>query len=144
LGDPPQSQIHDLNPGIQPDGLFWTTSIPSDAIQVNLRKGFASMEATDLPVNDYVTGANAIVGGGPAPQPCVVSFKVVWSGVDERLTIRNDDPVLGGFAGEFVRNTAQLEWRANIGDLLLVSDLLATSSSSFAEIGHERNGSFFS
>ena len=52
--------------------------------------------------------------------------------------------VFGGFAGEFVHNTAQVEWRANVGDLLLVSDLLATSSSSFAEIGHERNGSFFS
>jgi hypothetical protein len=68
-----------------------------------LQKGFASMEATDLLVNDYVTGANALVGGGPPPQPCVGSFKVVWSGVNERLTIRNDDPVFGGFAGEFVR-----------------------------------------
>src|SRR4029453_19005629 len=81
------------------------------ALRSRSTKGFASMEATDLPVNDYVTGANAIVGGGPTPQPCTVSFKVVWSGVDERLTIRNDDPVFGGFAGEFVRNTAQLEWR---------------------------------
>ena len=108
-----------------------------------MQKGFASMEATDLPVNDYVIGANAIGGGGPTPQPCVVSFKVVWRGVDERLTIRNDDPVYGGFAGEVVRNTAQLEWRANIGALLLVSDLLTTSSSAFAEIGYERNGSFF-
>ena len=101
------------------------------------------MEVTDLPLNDFVTGGNAIGGGGPTPQPGVVSFKVVWRGVDERLTIRNDDPVYGGFAGAFVRNTAQLEWRANIGDLLLVSDLLATSSSSFAEIGSERNGIFF-
>jgi len=41
------------------------------------------MEATDLLVNDYVTGANALGGGGPPPQPCVVSFKVVWSGVNE-------------------------------------------------------------
>jgi hypothetical protein len=109
-----------------------------------LREGFASMEATDLPINDYFTGGNAVGGGGDAPQPGVVSFKVVWQGEDERLTIRNDDPVFGGFAGEFVRNTAQMEWRANVGDLLLVSDLLATSSSSFAEIGTERNGSFFS
>src|SRR5262245_66307396 len=101
------------------------------------------MEATDLPVNDYVTGANAIVGGGPTPQPCEVSFKVVWRGVDERLTIRNDDPVYGGFAGEFVRNTAQLEWRADIGDLLLISGLLATFFSSFFEDGRARDGGFF-
>jgi hypothetical protein len=109
-----------------------------------LEKGFASMEATDLPITDYFTGGNAIGGGGDTPQPGVVSFKVVWRGEDERVTIHNDDPVYGGFAGEFVRNSAQIEWRATVGDLLLVSDLLATSSSSFAEIGHERNGSFFS
>jgi hypothetical protein len=102
------------------------------------------MEATDLPITDYITGGNALVGGGPTPQPGVVSFKVVWRGEGERVTIRNDDPVYGGFAGEFVRNSAQIEWRATVGDLLLVSDLLATSSSDFAEIGHERNGEFFS
>ena len=58
--------------------------------------------------------------------------------------IRNTDPVYGGFAGEFIRNTAQMEWTATVGDLVFVSDSLKTSSSSFAEIGHERNGSFFS
>jgi len=49
----------------------------------------------------------------------------------------------GGFAGEFVRNSAQMEWSAAGGDYTFVSDPIATSSSSFAEIGHERNGSFF-
>jgi hypothetical protein len=49
----------------------------------------------------------------------------------------------GGFAGEFVRNTAQMEWTATVGDYTFVSDPLATSSSSFAEIGREWNGSFF-
>jgi hypothetical protein len=36
-----------------------------------------------------------------------------------------------------------MEWRATVGDVLLVSDVLATSSSTVAEIGHEQNGSFF-
>src|SRR5262249_26297526 len=49
----------------------------------------------------------------------------------------------GGFAGEFIRNAAQREWTATVGDLTVVSDPLTTSSSAFAEIGHERNGSFF-
>jgi hypothetical protein len=47
--------------------------------------------------------------------------------------------VFGGFAGEFVRNSAS----AAVGDYTFVSDPIVTSSSSFAEIGHERNGSFF-
>jgi hypothetical protein len=36
-----------------------------------------------------------------------------------------------------------MEWNAVVGDYTLVSDPIATSFSSFAEIGHERNGCFF-
>jgi len=72
-----------------------------------------------------------------------VSFRVVWSGVDQRVNIKNTDPVFGGFAGEFIRGGAQMEWTAKVGDFMFVSDPISTSSSSFAEIGHERNGSFF-
>ena len=102
------------------------------------------MEANNIQVIDYGDIGNALFGGGPAPVPASVSFKVVWSGVRERLNIKNTDPVFGGFAGEFIRNSAQMEWTATAGDYSLVSDPLGTSSSSFAEIGHERNGSFFS
>lgn len=68
---------------------------------------------------------------------------MVWGGAGQRVQIRNTDPVYGGFAGEFIRNTAQMEWTATVGDYAFVSDPLATSSSAFAEIGRERNGSFF-
>jgi hypothetical protein len=140
----PGAQIHELNPStFPPTGLFWTIEIPGDGIQVNLGNGAASMEADDIPILDYGNLANALFGGGPAPTPGSVSFKVIWSGVDERVKIRNDDPVYGGFAGTFIRNTAQMEWTATVGDFTFVSAPLATSSSSFAEIGQERNGVFF-
>jgi len=87
---------------------------------------------------------------GPLRMPCLVvvlhqrpgfvSFTVTWHGVNERVNIRNDDD---GFAGEFIRNTAQMAWTATVGDFTFRSDPLTTSSSSFAEIGHERNGIFF-
>jgi hypothetical protein len=97
-----------------------------------------------VPVFDYGSLVNAVFGPPPSPLPTgTVSFTVVWSGVSQRVNIRNTDPTYGGFAGEFIRNKAQIEWSASVGDLVLVSDPLATSSSSFAEIGHERNGSFF-
>ena len=139
----PGPQLHDLTPGIAPSGLFWTVEIPIDGVRVNLGKGTASMEADDLPILDYGTIPNALFGGGPPPVPGTVSFKVTWEGVDERVQIRNEDPVFGGFAGEFVRNTAQMKWTASVGDFIFVSDPLATSSSSFAEIGREQNGVFF-
>jgi hypothetical protein len=75
--------------------------------------------------------------------PGFVSFKVKWSGVGERVNIQNNDPVFGGFAGEFIRNSAQMEWTGTVGDFTFASAPMATSSSSFAEIGHLRNGSFF-
>jgi hypothetical protein len=138
----PGDQLHDLNPSPSPPfGLFWTIAIPGDGIDVNPGAGRATMEAANVPIIDYGSFENDIAGG--AGTPGSVSFKVQWSGVNERLKIRNTDPIYGGFAGEFIRNAAQMEWTATVGDLVFVSAPLATSSSSFAEIGHERNGSFF-
>ena len=136
----PGAQIHDLNPGIKPDGLFWTIAVSEDSIEVNFGKSRASLEARHVPIEDYGTIANALFGGGPAPTLGFVSFTVTWHGVNERVNIRNDDD---GFAGEFIRNTAQMAWTATVGDFTFRSDPLTTSSSSFAEIGHERNGIFF-
>jgi hypothetical protein len=141
----PGSQIHDLNPTeFPPTGLFWTVEFPDADVKVNLGKGSATLAANNVPILDYVDAGNALFGGGPAPVPGTVSFKVAWSGKDERLNIKNDDPVFGGFAGQFVRNSAQMEWTATVGDYQFVSAPLATSLSTFAEIGHERNGSFYS
>ena len=133
-----------MNPSEQhPTGLFWTLAVPAEGITVHLGKGSASLEAFDVPIIDYGNVTNSLVGGGPTPIPGTVSFKVLWSGVDERVNIKNTDPVYGGFAGEFVRNSAQMEWTGTVGDLTFASAPLSTSSSSFAEIGHERNGIFF-
>jgi hypothetical protein len=133
-----------MNPSPQqPVGqLFWTTRVPADGIEVHLRNGFASLEAFNVPINDFGTGANSLFGTTP-PIPGTVSFKVVWSGDGELVNIENEDPVYGGFAGRFVHNSAQMEWTGTVGDLTFASAPLSTSSSSFAEIGHERNGSFF-
>jgi hypothetical protein len=100
------------------------------------------MEAVDVPITDYGNIINALFGGGPTT-PGTVSFTVRWSGGDERLLIRNNDPVFGGFEGVFIRDTAQMEWTATVGNFTFVSAPLETSSSSFAEIGYERNGLFF-
>jgi hypothetical protein len=169
----PGAQIHDLNPThFPPVGLFWTIQISGDdsnhngqnegsqkegdqneddqhgdgenGVDVNLGTGSALLEVSNAPILDYGTIGNALFGGGPPPVPGTVSFKVDWHGVNQRLNIRNTDPVFGGFAGEFVRNAAQMQWTAKVGDFLFESDALGTSSSSFAEIGHERNGVFFS
>ena len=118
--------------------------LPDDSVHVDFAKGTASLEAFDVPVFDYGTLSNALFGPVPSPLPRgSVSFKVVWSGGGQPVNVRNTDPVYGGFAGQFIRNKAQMEWTARVGHYTFVSDPLATSSSSFAEIGREQNGSFF-
>jgi hypothetical protein len=144
-GDKTPTQIHDFNPStFPPVGLFWTVELPEDSVEVEFGKGRASLRGFDVPVFDYGTTPNALFGPVPSPLPMgSVSFKVVWGGFGQRVNIRNTDPVYGGFAGEFIRNTAQMEWTARVGDYVFVSDPLVTSTSAFAEIGRERNGSFF-
>jgi hypothetical protein len=150
----PGPQIHDLNPStVHPTGLFWTREVKEDGIDVELGSnsassedvgGSASLEAFEVPIFDYGKVTNSLFGGGPPPVAGTVSFKVVWSGVGERVSVKNTSPVYGGFAGEFIRNSAQMEWTGTVGNLTFASAPLSNSSSSFAEIGHERNGLFFS
>jgi hypothetical protein len=94
------------------------------------------MHVADLAIGDYGNVVNALTGGSPIAAASV-SFDVDWSGVDERVKIRNDST---DFAGEFVRNTATLEWSATQTGFSFTSD---PAESHFAEIGHERNGVFF-
>lgn len=141
----PGAQIADMNPSTfkpVPPQLFWTLPFAAADIDVHLGRGSASVEVSNYPIIDYPDIVNALAGPGVGTRGSI-SYKVKWSGVDQRVNIRNTDRTFGGFAGEFVRNAAQIEWTAHAGDHVFVSDPLATSKSDFAEIGHERNGVFF-
>jgi hypothetical protein len=121
--------------------LFWTTRLASNSVGgVNPGAGRAVYQATNVPIQDFHSILNALFGGGASPEPGLVSFEVRWFGVDDRVNIKNKS---NGFAGEYVRGQAQMEWTATVGDFHYVSDPIETSSSEFAELGHERNGSFF-
>jgi len=130
------SQVHDFNPGIDDDtGLFWTAPIDRGSVRVNLGDGSASLHVGDLDVEDYHDVVNAL-RDGPSVEASV-AFDVSWSGVGERVKVRNADV---DFGGEYVRNSATLVWSASESGFTFDSNPLA---SGFATIGHERNGSFF-
>lgn len=135
-----ETQITDINPGINPypNGLFWTLRLPSDSVQVNPGAGRATYKAEDIEIADYGNFDNSF-GGGPG-LPAIVSFEVRWSGVHQRLNLKDES---ARFGGEFVRGDAQMSWKARIGEIEYVSDPIDTSFSSFAELGTERNGVFF-
>ena len=100
--------------------------------------GSAIYKAENLEIEDYGNLNNAF--SGAAGIPASVSFEVRWSGADKRVSLHDED---AGFAAEFVRGKAQMQWSAVVGDYRFTSDPLNTSSSDFAEIGTMRNGTFF-
>ena len=129
-----------MNPGITPFpfGLFWTTRLPDNSTFANPGAGTAVVEAHNIHVYDFGNFNNALSGNPGVP--AVVSYKVEWSGVGERVNVKNRSD---GHAGEYTRGQAQMEWSATVGDYSFVSAPLSTSSAEFAELGTERNGSFF-
>jgi len=109
-------------------------------VAVSLADGTASMQVSGAQVLDYGSFANASTGSGGPPVLGTVAFTVVWSGVNRRFQVNN---ATDGHAGNFMMSSAQIEWTASAGDYSFASAPLNTSSSSFAELGQERNGSFF-
>ena len=140
LGNQPPTQITDFNPGITPSGLFWTTALPPEDVDVDFEEGEASMRVRNIVITDFHDFNNALFGGGPAPKPVTISIRVRWSGNNQRTRITNTDQ---GFTGKFVINHAQMEWAATTEDFIYVSQSADTSKSDFAEMGQMRNGSFF-
>jgi len=111
---------------------------PDSSVKVNPGAGSAVYQVTNAPVQDFGSIPQSL-GGAPGT-PATVSFDVRWSGVDQRLNIKD---AAAGFGGEFVRGRAQMSWSALIGDYAYQSDPLESSSSDFASLGTERNGVFF-
>jgi len=82
--------VHDLNPGVTQNGVFWTTVVSADAVHVDSGAGTPSLEVHDLPQKDYVDFENAILGNGPKPRMGMVSLRVECF----RLSRRSDHRLL--------------------------------------------------
>jgi hypothetical protein len=129
------NQIHDYNPGIASNGLFWTMPVDDDAIDVNPGKGRASLVASDVAMPDFFDFVQSLFPS--VNVPATVSFDVRWFGGDERITREEAD-----FAGQFVRTSASIEWSAAQSGFTFQSDPASESTSVYALVGHERNGVF--
>jgi hypothetical protein len=142
-------QIHDYNPGIAQNGLFWLISAPKDVVQVGPGSGSASLHMIDVPVIDFHDLANALTGGrgfpNPpippiAPVPATVSFDIEWSGVIDRAIVTNEDQ---DFTGQYVQTGATIQWSSNQAGFAFVSEPPNPARNLYSVVGHERNGVFF-
>jgi len=143
-------QIHDYNPGIASNGLFWVIAAPKDVVQVDPGAGIASLRMSNVPVMDAHDIANALTGGhgftNPpippiAPVPATVSFDIEWGGgVLERAIVVNEDE---DFTGQYVRTGATISWSSNQSGFQFVSEPPNPARNVYSVVGHERNGFFF-
>ena len=132
------NQIHDYNPGIASNGLFWTMPIEAEAIDVNPGRGRASLVARDLAVPDFGDFVNSIFPG--VSVPATVSFEVLWHGIQSRYNAK--EPAYD-FGGEFVVTSASIEWSSRQAGFTFQSDPADASITLYALLGHERNGVYF-
>ena len=72
----PKNQIHDFNPGIAENGLFWTIPLPESSLDVHFGKGTGSLHVSGLDVEDYHDIVNALQDG-PSVE-ATVSFDIHW------------------------------------------------------------------
>lgn len=96
------------------------------------------MDVRELPSRDYHDLINAITLGPFLPG--VVSFRVEWTTSSDKRHFHDD---ASGFDADVVLNSAQAWWQGETSAARYVADDLSTSSSLFAEVGHERNGVYF-
>src|SRR5262245_11787502 len=139
------NQLHDFNPGFGPavnangDRVFWTAVIPDGRVDVNPGAGKAEMSVTDLAVRDFTRIPNSLRMGSSIS--ATVSIDLVWNGdVNRRVNV--NDPA-HGFSGEYAEAPATITWSASENGFTFTSNAASTSTSLFAEVGHEQNGIFF-
>jgi len=123
--------------------VFWTVAIPQNAVSVHLDDGEAQMTMQNMPITDYFDIPNSLFRfEDPVSEPATCSFDIHWGGPITDVS-KIDDPDQG-YAGKFVTGKVDMTWRAkNASGFKFVSHPSPTESF-FAQLGHMRNGIFYS
>jgi hypothetical protein len=148
-------QIHDYNVHIDANQLFWMIRVPDDAVDVDFRKGRATLRLADLEVFDDHDIANSLTYGlglpgdlgFPYPEippvfpvRATVSVEVNWNGVLETARIRNDSQ---HFEGSFLQTETTVKWSSRQQGFAFESEAANPARNLISVLGRERNGAFF-
>jgi hypothetical protein len=147
-------QIHDYNPHIDSNDVFWTIPLESDAVEVDFDDGRARLSVTGQEVFDDHDVANSLTSGlglpgdlgfpypfiAPVmPVRATVSFELEWSGPADAAEIDNKAQ---GFKGKFLQTGATIKWSATQDGFRFQSEPPESSMNLFAVLGRELNGVF--
>ena len=135
-------QKHDFEPGIAPDGLFWTIAVPAPAGAVSGASGNARFHMESLAIPDFGNFGNAI---SPHPNPPPVAshatFDVQWRATGERQTVRDET---FGFVGDFFPSEATISFAVSNDGGPTWTSVAEGQTTVGSAVGRESNGVFFS
>jgi len=130
--------VHDFNPSITPNGVFWIVQIPDNAVQIT--GDTLTIHLQNIAVIDQLH-----FPGGTGNAPATVSFDITYtkSGMPRRVRPTSSDPLSPfTWAGKMwmATNTGTFSAAYNDGSFAATGSF--SSSGNFGEMGTERNGSF--
>lgn len=138
------TQVHDFNPGITPNGVFWIVEVPDDAVKISPDGETLTIHLENVPVVDQGS-----FPAGTGTTPATVSFDITYtkSGAPRHVRPTSRDPVSPfNWAGEMWTATNSGTFSVAYNDKsfsaqgTFSSDFLPAGN--FGEMGTERNGSF--
>jgi len=148
-------QIHDFNPHIDANDVFWMIPVGHDAVKVDFDDVRARLRVNNLTVFDDHDLANSLTlgmglpGGLGFPYPAIpavaptyatVSFDVEWSGDLNMAHIHNDAEK---FMGSFFSTNATIKWSAEQPGFRFESETPNPDRNLISVLGHEQNGVSF-
>jgi hypothetical protein len=135
--------VHDYNPHITPNGLFWTILVPHNSVKVDLDNGRASFELTTATYDDHDL-QSSLTRSYPAgfPQLGNITFDVKWGGILDQGYVRSEAM---NFEGNFLRTGSTIEWSSfnPVSGFQFTSEPANPARLVGAIIGRERSGVFF-
>lgn len=138
------TQVHDFNPGITPNGVFWIAEVPDDAVKISPDGETLTIHLENVPVVDQGS-----FPAGTGTTPATVSFDITYtkSGSPRHVRPISRDPLSPfNWAGEMWTATNSGTFSVAYNDKsfsargTFSSDFLPAGN--FGEMGTERNGSF--
>jgi hypothetical protein len=129
------NQIHDFNPGIAENGLFWTIPFAEDDAWIDLAAGKAEMHALSLPIPDAYTFFSSIAGGPTEPGTATVD--IWWHSPSMTEQVRNEEQ---GFAATLLDVATAISFSVETAEFAFQGDPPKKSQALYARIGYSANG----
>jgi hypothetical protein len=136
--------LHDFNPGISSNGLFWILQVPDEAIKIT--EDMLTISLTNASVVDqfhFPGGAGNNLG--TAGVPATLSFEIIYKKTGSPRYVRptSSDPLSPfNWAGEMWMATNSGTFSLAYNDGTFSAQGSFDSAGNFGEMGTERNGFF--